>query len=311
MLERLHIKNYRSIADAVVELQPFTLLVGANGSGKSNLLGLLQELSAAGPGKVPALAKHFNHSDESWSVEATEGGATTVLREAYGLTKLEALRSVRVFSIDPRAIGRAETLDTNPEVQPDGQGAIRVLDSLKTGDREDLFRKIEAALGSFIPELEKLSFVPGQSVKSLQVRDRHISTPVPVSALSEGTRLVLTILAIVYQERKPSIICFEDLDRGIHPRLFGQVVELCRSLARGPDAVQIIATTHNPYLVDEFAGDEDSVVVVEKKDSNTSFTKLSDKLHGLDGLDESLGGKWYSGLVGGVPATPLQHLPGR
>jgi hypothetical protein len=69
------------------------------------------------------------------------------------------------------------------------------------------------------------------------------------------------------------------------------------------------ATTHNPYLVDEFIDDEESVLVVEKIDSNTSFTKLSDKLKGLEGDGETLGGKWYSGLVGGVPARPLSHLP--
>src|SRR5580700_7851081 len=31
LLQKLHIKNYRSIAEATVELRPFTMLVGANG----------------------------------------------------------------------------------------------------------------------------------------------------------------------------------------------------------------------------------------------------------------------------------------
>ena len=57
MLERVHIKNYRSIVDATVDLQPFTLLVGANGSGKSNLLRLLADLHARRKaGYVPSAA---------------------------------------------------------------------------------------------------------------------------------------------------------------------------------------------------------------------------------------------------------------
>ena len=40
-----------------------------------------------------------------------------------------------------------------------------MLDSLKTGDREDLFNTIEATLKQYIPEIEKLSFIPGQTVK--------------------------------------------------------------------------------------------------------------------------------------------------
>ena len=45
VLQKIQIKNYRSIADASVNLQPFTVLLGANGNGKSNLLRLLDDLS--------------------------------------------------------------------------------------------------------------------------------------------------------------------------------------------------------------------------------------------------------------------------
>jgi predicted ATPase len=142
------------------------------------------------------------------------------------------------------------------------------------------------------------------------VRETGIPVPVPVRELSEGTRLVLTILTIVHQERKPSLICLEDLDRGLHPALFGKVVEACRALVRVPNAPQIIATTHNPYLVDQFIDDEESVLIVEKTDTNTTFTSLRDRLNGLDRSSDTLGGIWYSGLVGGTPRVPLKHLPG-
>ncbi len=38
MLKRVQIKNYKSIAQAVVDLSQFTVLVGPNGAGKSNFL---------------------------------------------------------------------------------------------------------------------------------------------------------------------------------------------------------------------------------------------------------------------------------
>jgi predicted ATPase len=309
LLEKLEIRNYRSIAHATVELRPFTLLVGANGSGKSNLLSLLQDATKLGRGQP--IAKHFSHSVEPTLIRAWCGGPKSwnFGDSTPGSGVPRELQNVRVFAIDPSHIAGAESLSPTPEVKADGQGAIQVLDSLKTGDREDLFLKIEASLRDFIPEIEKLSFIPGTNEKRLQVREAHIATPVPVSELSEGTRLVLTILTIIFQERRPTIIGLEDLDRGLHPRLFGQVVETCRTLVRDQKDVQIIATTHNPYLVDEFIDDEESVLVVEKVDANTSFTKLSDKLRGLETGDETLGGKWYAGLVGGVPVRRLAHVP--
>jgi predicted ATPase len=309
LLHKLHIKNYRSIAEATVELRPFTMLVGANGSGKSNLLKLLVHLSTMPNGG--ALTKHLCLADRASGVDVTTSdGAFAFVNDRFnGGAKPKELANVSIFSIDPRYVGEAEGITPFPNVGPNGEGAIRVLDALKTGDREELFDTIERELREFVPEIEKLSFAPGGNAKSLQVREAGIPTPVPVRELSEGTRLVLTILTIVHQERPPSIVCFEDLDRGLHPALFAKVVDVCRSLARAPGAPQIVATTHNPYLVDQFIDDEDSVVLVEKAHANTSFTSLRERLDGLDRGSDTLGGIWYSGLLGGVPVSPVKHIP--
>ena len=45
MVTRIRIQNYRSFVDAEVTLRPFTLVVGANGSGKSNLLKFFATVS--------------------------------------------------------------------------------------------------------------------------------------------------------------------------------------------------------------------------------------------------------------------------
>ena len=311
VLQKIQIKNYRSIADASVELQPFTVLLGANGSGKSNLLRLLDEMSH-GVGLVPHRCKPEGRPRIDLSTSTGRGVyADGWVGSQPGLVGAPPpeLANVRVFSIDPAQIGGSEQLVPAPEVRSNGSGAIQVLDALKTGDREDLFDTIERQLCTFIPEIRKLSFAPGSGNKSLQVREAGIPTPVPVQDLSEGTRIVLTLLTIVHQERKPSIICIEDLDHGLHPALFGKIVEVCRALVRTAGAPQIIATTHNPYVVDQFIDDEDSVVIVEKVDASTTFTTLRERLQGLDKSADTLGGIWYSGLVGGVPVVPVKHLP--
>ena len=47
MLKRVEIKNYKSIAQAVVDLNQFTVLVGPNGAGKSNFLDALSFVTDA------------------------------------------------------------------------------------------------------------------------------------------------------------------------------------------------------------------------------------------------------------------------
>ena len=338
MLTKLEIKNYKSICNATVELSPFTLLIGANGAGKTNFISLLRDLHHLYEGfdhGGSGLKKHLGLFNEKQLIELTTSQGDKVIfdgekkgfvvEESENTSKnfqsneddneeedfllflsptLPGLSNVRVFNLDPSSPGKEEALAEWPSIYSDGSGVVQVLDALKTGDREDLFILIEKKLGEYIPEIEKLIFAPGKGGKSLQVREKYLPKPIPVSALSEGTRFVLTILTILYQEHPPSLICIEDIDRGFHPRLFQQMVELCNDLSRELD-VQIIATTHNPYILDEFKGNESAVVIVEKKEGCTTFTTLAERLAQIeaDGEEEEmpLGSLWYSGLVGGVP----------
>ncbi len=44
-LDRIRVAGFRSIKDQTVELRPLNLLIGANGSGKSNFIGNFRLLS--------------------------------------------------------------------------------------------------------------------------------------------------------------------------------------------------------------------------------------------------------------------------
>ena len=311
MITHVEIQNYRSIWQASVPLSPFTLLIGANGTGKSNLLRLLRAVSLLynhTPGDFghPYSSKHVNHIPAPQNITLTnDRNEISGIRSGGLQGKIPELASVRVFSINPAHAGQAEKIVANPTVNEDGSGVVQVLDALKTGDREDLFNTIEAALKAYIPEIEKLSFVPGIETKKLQVREKDLGRPIPVSELSEGTRLVLTILTIIYQENPPSVICLEEIDRGMHPRLFEQVVQLCFDMTHRENGPQIIATTHNPYLVDQFKDHESAVIIVEKENGETKFTTLAERLQHLEPGEEPLGSLWYSGFVGGAPMTSV------
>ena len=54
MLNRIHVKGYKSLADVEVSLQPLSVLFGPNAAGKSNFLDALQLLSRT-EGIIPAL----------------------------------------------------------------------------------------------------------------------------------------------------------------------------------------------------------------------------------------------------------------
>lgn len=46
MIENIQIQGYKSIKDVEIELNPINVLIGANGSGKSNLISFFKLLKA-------------------------------------------------------------------------------------------------------------------------------------------------------------------------------------------------------------------------------------------------------------------------
>ena len=224
-------------------------------------------------------------------------------------------KGLAIFNIDPEKVSAVETTVSAATVKATGEGTAQVLDALKNGDREDLFKKVEENFRRYVPEVEKLSLRTVQDgTKQIQVREKGLNVPVPATELSEGTRLILCILTILHQENPPPVILLEDIDRGMHPRLFEYVAPLMRDIAERHQ-INILATTHNPYLVDCFQDQKDAVIIVEKKDGASTLTTLAKKLEGLDyetvdPEDMPLGSLWYSGLIGGTPkklSTAVRH----
>ena len=308
MLTHVHIKNFRSFVDAEAALSPLTLVLGANGSGKSNFLKFFEMITAE---RDLMWVKHLKREDKEIYGEVTHALEGPILRIGYHLGHFHQqrpsgmLKPLSIYKPDPDVIAAAEKPTLNPTVKGNGAGTCQVLDSLKTGDREDLFDKIEEAFQTYVPEVEKLSLKTVGDAKQIQVRERGLPGPLPATELSEGTRLILCLLTILHQESWPRVILLEDIDRGLHPRLFEYMAPLMRRIAVDHD-INIIATTHNPYLVNYFRDHKEAVVLVEKQEGESKLIPLKERIRELnDGnqdVDEvPLGELWFSGLVGGTP----------
>ncbi|MEM9275340.1 MAG: AAA family ATPase, partial [Cyanobacteria bacterium P01_F01_bin.143] len=255
--------------------------------------------------------KHFNHFQKNQKIHL-KNNFGKVLECQDGIFIDDAwmknnamvdIPEARLYNLNPKSIEVEEKIQIRAEIASNGAGIVNTLENLKTGDREDLFDAIEQSLIFYIPSIEKLSFrtsEPGK--KSLQVREKGIEKPFSVAELSEGTKLILMILTILHQENPPKLILLEDIDRGLHPRLFQKVVEMLRDIVKTKD-IQIIATTHNPYLIDEFTGEEESVLIVEKQDAVSTITSLAERLDEGNTMEDALGSLWFSGFFGGVPKS--------
>ena len=68
---------------------------------------------------------------------------------------------------------------------------------------------------------------------------------------SEGTMRILGLLAALLGPVAPRLMLVDDLDLGLHPKAQRKLLPMiCAILDEVPD-LQIVATTHSPYIVDE------------------------------------------------------------
>lgn len=98
------------------------------------------------------------------------------------------------------------------------------------------------------------------------VVDTDSGSNIPLSAASEGTTLVLAVATAVLAHEHVRVLMLDELDRGLHPKaqidLVAQLKEFQRVVRPG---LQILATTHSPYLLDAVGFDEVRVTTLDPK----------------------------------------------
>jgi len=222
-----------------------------------------------------------------------------------------ALRNARLFSLEANAIAAPIQLAPLMELAHNGANLAGVLDRLRDQNPER-FEAVNEQLGRWVPEFDRILFeTPAQGQRAIALRTREGRHTIRAPDLSHGTLIALALLTIAYLPEPPAIVCLEEPDHGLHPRLLRDVRDALYRLAfpdgsqETRDPVQVIATTHNPYFLDLFREHPEQIVIAEKVGLEARFTRLSDRAD----LDEILGDAplsevWYSGVLGGVPVGP-------
>jgi predicted ATPase len=324
MFESIKFQNFKALRDTTLPLSRFTLIIGPNGSGKSTALNAFLAMRQPAARNVNQLRTAGVNEEQpvvlaaKWT-EPQNDFLVTVQWAKTGVQQLsspgrqdnprKALNGARMFSLDAGAIALPVQLQPQIELLPNGTNLAGVLDRLRDQNPER-FESLNKELMRWIPEFDKILFeTPGPGQRALALRTREGQYTIKAVDLSQGTLIAIALLTIGYLPYPPTIVCLEEPDHGLHPRLLRDVRDALYRLAypegsgEKREPVQVIATTHNPYFLDLFRDHPDEIVLAEKVGLESKFSRLSDRKD----LDEILGDAplsevWYSGVLGGVPA---------
>lgn len=164
-----------------------------------------------------------------------------------------------------------------PRVGYDGEGLASVLQYVH-GLRDGTLEAIEQDLAAVVPGVRRIRTLPtrvrrrekqrvsidGQDFWADQWHDRtgvrlEIEWEglgwVSAEQLSEGTLLALGLITVV-RFRAPRLVLLDDLDKALHPVAQRKLVGLVRTVLDATPHLQIVATSHSPFILDELRIEE-------------------------------------------------------
>jgi predicted ATPase len=190
--------------------------------------------------------------------------------------------SARIYRLRVERIAAAAYSDkADIDDEPDGTNTAVALAAMKLGDDEG-FQLVEDSLRRLVPSVERIRIHPERVqhpsvatgvVGSKLYFDFRGAPGVPAHHASHGTLILLALLTVMHRRNRPDLILLDDFDHALHPRAQMELVRLIKQLLSADEMsdVQVVATTHSPYVVDELEPSE--VYAFALRDDGTVASK--------------------------------------
>jgi predicted ATPase len=89
------------------------------------------------------------------------------------------------------------------------------------------------------------------------------ASDISVGFVSEGTLFALTVLVAIASSEGDTIILIDDIDRGLHPKAVKDLIKVLREIQAITPGLQIVATSHSPYVLHELEPKEVRVATLD------------------------------------------------
>jgi predicted ATPase len=203
--------------------------------------------------------------------------SVSALTVAPGLRELrQYIESWQFLSLSPQDMGYARPTTRSRSrviLAEDGANIVEYLDDIYKAD-PSAFQGIVDSLRYVLPYANdvQVTGVTTEIEKSIYLRMTEKEFKVPGWMLSTGTLRILAILAVLRHPTPPPLVLIEELENGLDPRTLNLLKGEFE--AANEAGIQIIATTHSPYLLDSVP--LESVVLVDRVDGQPNFSRPAD-----------------------------------
>ncbi len=167
----------------------------------------------------------------------------------------------------------------DPILNETGSSLPNLLKGFDAEQRRQLMHLIKQMLPDFYEVEVSRPSAPQNTIHYSLVENVHThgkkvgkKVSIPAWMLSEGTRRITALIAVLLNTPSPSLLCVEELENGLDP---WSVVTVLKELDHwSENGVQVLFTTHSPWLLDHVRYDD--IIKVERSEGDTVYNRFSD-----------------------------------
>ncbi len=303
MIRKVHFKNFRCLRSVALTLEPLTVLVGPNSSGKTTVLEGLQSHSQFAP------SDYWRHDTKlSLSIQGEyHDGSEFLFQRQVPLDKIPK-HTVQFLHLDLPVLRRENLLAAATTLNPTGDNLTNAFASLTRQQKAEVAQE----LCRLVPMFSDVDLQPTQGGHHrLRFQDRwDPELWFSPEIVSDGTMLLLSFIVLQYQSPAPDLITIEEPERALHPYLLDELIQMLRKMSTGEigkKPVQVVLATHSAELLEYVRPEEVRFLTRSREDGsvqvNQAATDTPNWRRVYETYHQSLGGIWLSGGMGGVPGT--------
>ncbi len=329
-IKSLKIDNFKTLLNfELIEPNPFSVFVGANGVGKSNIFEALEY-------------RNFRWLYENEDVNELFGGQKNFINFNSIYDKIvfvslsnpnhdtnEFFRSSN-YEIDKRSATNVERIENEKIFEVESEGLkfynqftrqfSRIFITTKEANKLNLSNsdkklnfncdnlenvlkrvlenplkalEIKEWLNLLRPGFSDIKIEKDISEKSfIQFYEEGYEKPFGKNLISDGTYNILCLLTAIYQTDEPQFLCIEEPENGLNPYVVKELVNFFREQCK-EKGHYIWLNTHSQTLVNQLQTEE--IIIINKENGITVPKQIKDKnMHGLP-MDEA----WLTNVLGG------------
>lgn len=262
-----------------------TPLVTDEKCGQGKTKGYLSEIKKISPSRRDILSSTGKKGNIETSLRDTDTLALSRVKgtNAFGARQLTKFLHNAVFlRLNPVHLAQPGQLllpVKGPRMDEEGTNLPALLNSLDADQKRLVLQRLQECLGHCAKVVDvnvKKSDVTQQGVLALD--EKMLSRggtkvfTLPAWVLSEGTRRLTALFALLAMEPRPSLLAIEEIENGLDPWTLSYLLAALRQAA--DEGVQVILTSHSPYFLNQI--DADEIIHVRRHDGDSQYKPITE-----------------------------------